>query len=217
MAYVFSVAPHEQISSYSCFHFTSTDISDFNAQKNVSIKWMTRIQWNAPNRVNILRMYRWKIALFLFIRRSFISLLPLSTGKTAKLIFGMCSQRSEWRPVRVEWGKKNAENSSNGYQSKSKMPKISMKRLRNGHFSCFFFWLRFFTYFTFPVLDFAVWMTLKQFISVLGAIILWLLFISDKWPNKSRRNHFLFQTIWLESTYKAKRSHRKWLASSAIL
>lgn len=39
--------PHEQISSYSCFHFTSTDISDFSAyRKNVSIKWMGRILWN---------------------------------------------------------------------------------------------------------------------------------------------------------------------------
>lgn len=145
MAYVYSVAPHEQISSYSCFHFTSTDISDFNAQKNVSIKWMIRIHWNAPNRVNILRMYRWKIALFLsFIRRSFISLLLLSTGKTATLTFGIHAH-SEKNGGQCEWNDgKNAENSSDGYQSKSKMPKISMKRFRNAIFLVFFFGCAFF-------------------------------------------------------------------------
>lgn len=107
---------------------------------------------------------------------------------------------SKWKRERdrkdeIERRKKIAANSSDGYQSKSKMPEISMKRLRNA-----IFFLPFFLNFTFP----ALWLstTLKQFISVSVDRIIFTFHLRQMAAKSRQRkkNHFSFQTIWLESS-----------------
>lgn len=146
---------------------------------------MTRIHWNTPNRVNTSRMCRWKIALFLFFIFVFecfnssrlcwmhrhcphwpfmhIGLTFISTNDCDddddRHTQQVCGRMAKRNGTRNEG--KNAGNGGDGYLSKSKMPEISMKRLRNA-FSYFSSILR---NFTFPAL---LWpsTTLKQFISV---------------------------------------------------